>query len=430
MIAISSEGDASLEAADNVVASVDGLWIGGRAAGIVARGTSTARLRGNSISGVTGGSYSVSAIGIQVTDASSAEITTNTIRNIHGGGTPPFGYRNDRVDGGSAVGIRLETIAQSRVDNNLIWSLEGGPGNEIAWSGQPSFGGDATAISLTQAASLIANNTTSSTTGGSGQNGGRNGAAVGIALNTDTDASLINNAIVKHGVGISATTTRVPLLGYNDLWANQNDYVGLAPGASDLHIDPAFVAENQGDLHLKSFSPLIDAGTDVGAPSHDLDGKLRPLDGNRDGIARTDVGAYEYWSSLDGSTKVVDRSVAKPGDILTYGITLLNASGQQAPLSITLTDTIPANTAYIIGSLHSSAGQAVYSGGAIMWSGSLASGESVTISFRVTIDSSLVGPQAIINEALLDDHVGMIRKVSARTLVNPVMRYLPLIFRS
>ena len=56
MIAISSEGDASLEAADNVVASVSGVWIGGQAAGIVARGTSTARLRGNSISGVTGGS--------------------------------------------------------------------------------------------------------------------------------------------------------------------------------------------------------------------------------------------------------------------------------------------------------------------------------------------------------------------------------------
>ncbi|MFO7632271.1 MAG: choice-of-anchor Q domain-containing protein [Caldilinea sp.] len=40
-------------------------------------------------------------------------------------------------------------------------------------------------------------------------------------------------------------------------------------------------------------SPAIDAGTTAGAPPFDLDGVVRPQDGNFDGNAVTDMGAYE-----------------------------------------------------------------------------------------------------------------------------------------
>lgn len=46
---------------------------------------------------------------------------------------------------------------------------------------------------------------------------------------------------------------------------------------------------------LRSDSPAIDAGADVGCPSTDQRGYRRPVDGNRDGIAQCDIGAYEYW---------------------------------------------------------------------------------------------------------------------------------------
>ena len=46
--------------------------------------------------------------------------------------------------------------------------------------------------------------------------------------------------------------------------------------------------DGSGDYHLKSTSPAIDAGTPVGAPSTDFDGKPRPLDKGYD------IGPYVY----------------------------------------------------------------------------------------------------------------------------------------
>jgi len=75
---------------------------------------------------------------------------------------------------------------------------------------------------------------------------------------------------------------------------------GLAglPGPTDVVAkDPGLVNAAGGDYALKASSPLVDRGEaalPAGGVETDLAGAARSLDGDGDGIARTDIGAYEY----------------------------------------------------------------------------------------------------------------------------------------
>ncbi|RKY15328.1 MAG: hypothetical protein DRP82_01970, partial [Planctomycetota bacterium] len=64
-----------------------------------------------------------------------------------------------------------------------------------------------------------------------------------------------------------------------------------------IYDDPLFVNATGGDFHLQGSSPCIDAGDDSLVPDSvttDLDGNRRIVDGNNDGTATVDIGAYEY----------------------------------------------------------------------------------------------------------------------------------------
>ncbi|RKY19106.1 MAG: hypothetical protein DRP63_01110, partial [Planctomycetota bacterium] len=64
-----------------------------------------------------------------------------------------------------------------------------------------------------------------------------------------------------------------------------------------IHQNPQFVDPANGDYHLKDTSPCIDAGDNSLVPSNvdrDLDGNQRIVDGDNDGTATVDIGAYEY----------------------------------------------------------------------------------------------------------------------------------------
>jgi hypothetical protein len=69
------------------------------------------------------------------------------------------------------------------------------------------------------------------------------------------------------------------------------------PGMNMCYVgsDPGFVDPPSGDFRLLAGSPCIDAGADLSEIiTNDLDGFCRPLDGNGDGSAAFDMGAYEF----------------------------------------------------------------------------------------------------------------------------------------
>ena len=114
-----------------------------------------------------------------------------------------------------------------------------------------------------------------------------------------------NNIVAFNSVGIYGRTS--PTLLHNDVFGNYFNYSGVPPGSSDISLDPLLVNRTGGDYHLLPWSPCVDAGTNEGAPSKDAEGNPRPVDGDLDGTAVTDIGAYEF-------TPIRVRIDVLPGD--------------------------------------------------------------------------------------------------------------------
>jgi hypothetical protein len=78
---------------------------------------------------------------------------------------------------------------------------------------------------------------------------------------------------------------------------NQAPGTGSVGETAPIGVPTGFVDSAAGDFHLLAGSPLVDAGNPnglgAGESATDLDGNDRIADGNNDGTARSDVGAFE-----------------------------------------------------------------------------------------------------------------------------------------
>jgi len=142
-----------------------------------------------------------------------------------------------------------------------------------------------------------------------------NGLSNGIMVEQGSAPTLVNNVVVDNVVGVWGDGTSVPILANNLVWDNsQADYSNIDPGTSDVSCDPDFVDAADDDYHLGICSCAVDAGTNVDAPADDYDGNTRPVDGDGDGTATVDIGAYERLTvtaplPMAGFTHVTDGLV-------------------------------------------------------------------------------------------------------------------------
>jgi len=171
---------------------------------------------------------------------------------------------NSARDGGGLMSYN--PTSASTVTNSVFI------GNSGSWTG----GG----VYNSHAALTVTNCTFGGNTGGAVSS---YGAAGYVVLTIVTNSILWDNdwEIVNAGTAATTATFSIVQGGYS--------------GTGNLSSSPLFVDAGNGDLRLQSGSPAVDTGSNVAALSGvpDRDGNPRVVDGNSDGTATVDMGAYE-----------------------------------------------------------------------------------------------------------------------------------------
>ncbi len=236
--------------------------------------------------------------GLDHVDANNC-IISNNIAEYDGGGVS-YGTVNDsvitknsshRYGGGMVAG----TANRSVVANNFA----------------TSFGGGTYVVTANNC--LIKSNT--SLAKGGGMRGGSADNCVVYGNNSSDDGggiyglTSVKNSIITGNTGpYHKNISTCSSVTYS--CSTADDLTGAGVGC--ITNNPLFIADGT-DFHLQSNSPCIDAGSVTGL-ANDLDGISRPLDGNADGTATTDIGVYEFSnpsSDSDGdSVSDYDEMVA------------------------------------------------------------------------------------------------------------------------
>ena len=174
------------------------------------------------------------------------------------------------LGGGAIAGYRRNMITDKRMTiTNCLFA-----GN---WS--ESWGG---AISYNQVYPTITHCTFTQNEAGI--------AGGGFHGNANSEAPKIRNSIFwgDYPDELDITTASTYLdVRYCDI---EGGWTGTEPG--NISTDPFFLDTD--NFRLTQDSPCIDAGADGLGAEVDLTGTARPLDGDEDGTATTDMGAYEF----------------------------------------------------------------------------------------------------------------------------------------
>jgi parallel beta-helix repeat protein len=310
--------------------------------GMEIRGGS-AVVRGNTITGnaQAGGSGGCGGGGIEITGdfshpPAAPQIIGNTITN------------NSLLAGGFGGGIEVSFSASPIIRNNFIAGntvFNSGGGIDLESSASPVVvqniivnnstrgGGSGAGIAIlaaSSAADVVANNTIAGNTAFDGSSG--------IFVNVIAPIVISNNIVVaaagQTAMVCNSFRTTFPIFSHNDVvspgsggqpWSS--NCAGNALNNGNIPGDPQFVDAVNGDYHLQTGSPAIDAGDNSASnlPTQDFDGHPRIAFGSAATCSNTvDMGAYEFVLTTTSSATL------SPG-VLDFGtIAVGSASNPQA----------------------------------------------------------------------------------------------------
>lgn len=142
-----------------------------------------------------------------------------------------------------------------------------------------------------------------------------NNVGAGIRINshvTQFGILVADNILMGNSTGIqidSLSSAYLPRFEFNDVYGNSVNYFGMTDRTGidgNISVDPMFSTA----FHLSLGSLLIDAGSVNYFPSYDFDGDARPLDGNGDGVAISDIGADEQ-ALIDDIPPIITATALK-----------------------------------------------------------------------------------------------------------------------
>ena len=230
--------------------------------------------------------------GIHVDGSLTVTVRNNTIYSASGDGIDARGnvinVAHNDVTGCTESGIRTNDDQGGSTHIKANWVLSNGVGIVIR--------GSTTPITRTLPVFTITNNMVGSHVSasieltGTGAGFVAHNTLVGNDLSHGLTAlgpltvTVVNNIIVSHSVGITATAGAILSVSHTLLWGNAHDPVS---GAAALLAPPLFMAPARQNYHLQTDSPAIDAGIEIGLLT-DVDGDPRPID------VSPDIGADEF----------------------------------------------------------------------------------------------------------------------------------------
>lgn len=213
--------------------------------------------------------------------------------------------------------------------------------------------------------------------------------------------------------------------GFSDAYVSRLQLAGA--GAADL-VYSTFLGGSGGEKG-RGIVAIGEASAVVAGETDSYNFPLTPgaYDGTFGGEGDAFVAriAVPPQADLAPSTKSVAPNVAVVGEIVTFTINLVNAGLLDS--ATTVTDTLPP-TLLFTGTPAASSGPApVAAGQTLTWSGTVAAGAAVTITYTCELTSTTEMAPAAMNLALIDDGAGHIH--DRRATVNFEKVFLPVVLR-